>query len=252
MNRKQLPLLLAAAVLVSCGGGSEAPAPASKPAAPTAAAGYQGGPVSNGGMVAGTVSYAGTKTDASVTVTKDQDTCAVHGQTMAEHSLVVTDGKLQNAVVWIEDIDEGKPWSKSVVTVDNIGCMFEPRVSVGYKGAEINAKNSDPVLHNTHLWLGTKTIANIALPSQGQEIKKKLKKGGIHKVTCDAHEWMLAWVFVAENPYAAVTGPDGRFELADVPAGQYELKFWHERLGEQTKSVTVSAGGTTAADVTFN
>jgi hypothetical protein len=39
-----------------------------------------------------------------------------------------------------------------------------------------------------------------------------------------------------------VTGDNGSFRLADVPAGTYNLKVWHEGLGEKQVSVTVEAG----------
>ena len=46
-----------------------------------------------------------------------------------------------------------------------------------------------------------------------------------------------------------MTDETGTFELADVPAGEYEIKVWQEKLGESTQKVTVPAGG--EASVTF-
>ena len=58
-------------------------------------------------------------------------------------------------------------------------------------------------------------------------------------------------MFVAEHPFVVVTGADGSFCLADVPAGSYTVKYWHERLGEGSAQVTVTAGGATTADHSF-
>ena len=33
---------------------------------------------------------------------------------------------------------------------------------------------------------------------------------------------------VVPHPYYAVTDQNGRFELADIPAGNYEVVAWHE------------------------
>jgi len=46
-----------------------------------------------------------------------------------------------------------------------------------------------------------------------------------------------------------VTDDSGSFALADVPAGSYQLKVWHETLGEGTKDVIVNSGAVT--NVTF-
>jgi hypothetical protein len=39
---------------------------------------------------------------------------------------------------------------------------------------------------------------------------------------------MNAEMFVVSHPYYAVTDGSGRFELADVPPGEYTLVAWHE------------------------
>ena len=140
------------------------------------------------------------------------------------------------------------------MTVDNKSCTFEPHCQIGYLRGEIAAKNSDPVLHNTHLYLkkGDKDLVNIALPNKGQTVSKKLKKSGAISVKCDAHEWMQAWIFSVTHPYAVVTDASGAFALEDVPPGDYVVKTWHEHLGEKEQKVTVAAGGEAKADFAYN
>ena len=62
---------------------------------------------------------------------------------------------------------------------------------------------------------------------------------------------MGAWVAVMPHPFFAVTGTDGKFSIANVPAGTYELEAWHEKLGTKTASVTVADGDPAATDFTF-
>ena len=65
---------------------------------------------------------------------------------------------------------------------------------------------------------------------------------------CDVHPWMRGYLGVLSHPYFAVTGRDGRYTLARVPAGDYVVAAWHERLGTRERKVEVAAGGVVDAD----
>jgi hypothetical protein len=56
---------------------------------------------------------------------------------------------------------------------------------------------------------------------------------------------------VFKNPFFAVTGKDGSFDIKNLPAGTYTLQVWHEKLGMSTQKVTVAAGETKAVDFTL-
>jgi len=225
-------------------------------AAPAAEA-YEGGAVSNGGAITGTIRVADASlTDGTLKVTKDESFC---GQTVPAEKHLVAGGKLQNAVVMLRGIASGKVLDKEgTFTITNKQCQFVPHVMVAPKGAMMKVRNDDPVLHNSHFYLmradaKKKNVINLALPKQGVEIGKKkiLRKSGLLSVQCDAHEFMQGWLWVVDNPYAVVTKGDGKFELSDVPPGTYEIVVWHESLGEKTSSVTVKAGKTASADVSY-
>jgi hypothetical protein len=62
---------------------------------------------------------------------------------------------------------------------------------------------------------------------------------------------MTAYVGIVSHPYFSVSGPDGIFSIAKVPAGTYTIKTWHERFGELTKKVTVKPGATTTIDFAY-
>jgi hypothetical protein len=59
---------------------------------------------------------------------------------------------------------------------------------------------------------------------------------------------MQGWWYVAANPYYALTGADGRYELKNVPPGTYTLRVWQERLGTVDKKITVAPDGKVTAD----
>lgn len=220
------------------------------------ASAYTGGAVSGGGSIKGMIKASG-KQDATLEVTKDKNFC---GDTIpAEKFLVSAGGGLKNAIVRIDAIDSGKVFELTGdFSIANKKCRFHPHVMVAPKGATMKVRNDDPVLHNSHFYLvqadsSKKNVINLALPRQGVEIGKKkiLRKPGLLSVQCDAHDFMQAWIWVAENPYAVVTGADGSFSLSDVPAGSYKLTIWHEELGEKTVDVTVEAGKATNVDLSF-
>ena len=52
---------------------------------------------------------------------------------------------------------------------------------------------------------------------------------GLVNVRCNGgHAWMNAEIMVVSHPYYAVTDESGKFELTDVPPGQYQIVAWHE------------------------
>jgi uncharacterized protein (DUF2141 family) len=69
------------------------------------------------------------------------------------------------------------------------------------------------------------------------------------RVECDAHGWMLAHVFVAENPYYALTGKDGSFSISDVPPGDYTLVATQKFTGDSETAVKVKPGETVKLSV---
>lgn len=214
---------------------------------------YKAVTVTNGGSISGKISFSGAApANPKLDITKDKEICGA--SIPADYYMVGAGGGLKNAVVVIENIEQGKAYDKKgAVAVDNKDCMFTPHVSTAVKGQKLAINNSDPVLHNTHLYHGEKlkTMYNIALPLQNRVIKKPLRKDGVITVKCDAHEWMLSYVYVAKHPYSVVTAADGSFTLSDVPAGSYKVKIWHEKLGESIQDVTVAAGGTATLNHSF-
>src|SRR5207253_689837 len=107
------------------------------------------------------------------------------------------------------------------VVLDNNQCVFVSHVTaVGLKD-KVAIRNSDPILHNTHGFLGAPTVFNVALPTKGQmiELTKYPKKAGVVRVLCDAHPHVSARMTVHDSPYFAVTGESGAVRITHVPPG---------------------------------
>jgi hypothetical protein len=203
---------------------------------------YEAVTVADGGTIKGKVVFAGTPpAKKKVIPTKDKEACG-SGVREVDQVLLGPDKSVQEAVVYIKQIDKGKAWEKAAKppAIDNVKCDFTPHVQVIPAG-DVEIVNSDPVLHNTHGFLGKVTVFNVALPNQGQRIAKPLKKPGMVRVECDAHGWMLGWIYVADNPYYAVSAKDGSFTLTNVPPGSYTLVAWQEYAGTVEVPIAVKA-----------
>lgn len=198
--------------------------------------------VTDGGTIRGKVVFSGTPpAKKKIIPTKDREACG-SGVREVDQILVGADKGVQEAIVYLKQVEKGKAWEKlaKLPFIDNVKCDFQPHVQVMAPG-DFEIVNSDPVLHNTHGFLGKVTVFNVALPNQEQRIKRPLRRPGMVRVECDAHGWMLGWVYVADNPYYAVTGKDGSFAIAGVPPGSYTLVGWQEYTGSVEIPVTVKA-----------
>jgi plastocyanin len=201
---------------------------------------YEGGAVSNGGTIAGVVKFKGdAPTPKKVKITKDKKVCAKNPRT--DPSLIVSGGKVVNAVVSITDIKKGKKIKSLKASLDQNGCEYSPHVLAFPAGSTVHILNPDRILHNIHTYSKKNKPINRAQPKFKKRLKVKFSKPEVISVKCDVHGWMGGWFFVADNPYYSVTDGKGTFKLTDVPPGTYMVEVWHETLGKMSQKVTVQA-----------
>lgn len=172
-----------------------------------------------------------------------------------DESVIVSDKKLVN--VWVR-VTKGAPDSVAPadappVVVDQVDCSYSPRMQVALVGQKVVAKNTDPILHNVHTYLGPATVFNKGMANQdAKPVEHDAKKAGMIRWKCDVHPWMRAFVGVNKNPFQAVTGKDGTFKIDGIPPGTYTLEAWHEKFGAKTVEVTVEAGKPATASFTYD
>ena len=167
-------------------------------------------------------------------ITQDQATCGT-SVSLPRLALGKSNG-VQHAFVYLDGVTSVQDFRpRESVLVDQNKCQYVPHALVVPTGTKLEITNSDPILHNVHGQQagedGLQTLFNIAQPVRGQRtpVDQALTKPGIVLLSCEAgHPWMNAYVFVANHPYVAVTADDGEFVIADVPAGTYRIKMWHE------------------------
>lgn len=181
--------------------------------------------------------------------------CAMmHGDKMpvAEDLVVNPDKTVKWTLVYVKEGASAAPAPAESLEIDQKGCTFIPHVAVARVGQKVVFKNGDPVLHNVRSESKVNKAFNIAQPIQGMTTAKTFEQPEIGvKMRCDVHFWMASYIHVLDHPYYAVTGDDGRYEIKDLPAGSYTIEVWHEKLGIQTASVTVTDAETKTQDFSY-
>jgi len=213
--------------------------------------------VVDGGSIVGTIKAAEMVADpVEKTGTEVPEELKLCGSEFKMNKYIISaDLGVKNVIVALKNVSKGKAMPKQDLSLDNKNCQFHPLVGIAYKNSQFVIHNSDPIFHNTSLGLMMKdkrsTVYNLALPTQNATIKKPVQRTGMISVKCDSHKWMRSYVYAAKNPYVAVTGENGKFEITDILPGKYEVTVWHEGFGEVVKTVEVKPGQATTMDHTF-
>ncbi len=146
---------------------------------------------------------------------------------------------LPDTVVYLKSVPG--TYAPRTLNMDQSGLKFVPHVLAITQGDTVKFLNHDSVAHNVYSPDGE--AYNLGSFKQGEQASYTFKKTGAYTQLCSIHPEMLAYVFVGQNPYAAVVDAKGHYTIKDVPAGTYQLAVWNaEKLKAPEKSVTVVAG----------
>ena len=141
------------------------------------------------------------------------------------------------AVVWLDGETKSKPLSKAVV--DQRNRAFVPHISVVTVGTDIQFPNNDTVFHNVFAAFDAKKF-DLGLYPRGKTKTQSFGKEGLVAVMCSIHSEMSAFVMVVDTPFYTIADNKGAFKIADVSAGKYLLKVWHETGEVYSQELVVS------------
>lgn len=132
------------------------------------------------------------------------------------------------AIVFIDKVaGDFKPPPKPAV-MGQKNCQYAPMALPILRGATVEFTNEDDEVHNVFSRSPAKEM-ELGRWGKGDARQVVFDKPGLVRIRCEVHHWMHAVVAVLENPYFAVTDPEGRFSIAPrVPPGKYRIWCFHE------------------------
>ncbi len=216
---------------------------------PALVAGLQ---AASAGDITGTITLTGTPPPEKVNTQIDSvaDCAKLHTEPVKTQFYVVSPkSELKDVVIYIKNIT-GQPAADSAapLVVDQKGCEYSPYIAAVQTGQKIVFKNSDPVMHNIH---PTPTAPgnkedNKAQMAGGPEVTFTFPTAeNFLRFKCDVHPWMFSYVTVVDNPYFAVSAPDGTYKIGNVPPGKYTVEAMHRKANggkPVTKEIEVKDG----------
>ena len=161
--------------------------------------------------------------------------CQTAAATTFTAEITDQDGKpVMNAVVTLVPDLQGTtmPGASTRLATENLIDQrretFLPLVTIVPRNGRIIFANNDPTTHQVYSFSPVKQF-ELTLASRTSSRPIVFDKAGVAALGCNIHDNMIAYVFVAESPWTALTGLDGRAVIDDVPPGHYHAQVWHYR-----------------------
>jgi hypothetical protein len=241
----------------------------------TSASAYEVMDVQHGGTIEGTVTLDGPAPEPkgfNLITFPDPAYCGRisngRGWRLLRDFVTDREGGLKNAIVLLEGVEAGKPFEVSVPLIEARDCMFQPFMTIVRNGHAVEVINMDPVMHDiqgyeTSPEAGARVLFNTPLVMNHQHRRGDLHATHDHApgaslvgpiylnkgrrtfyMQCGFHAYMESWAMAVNNPYYALTDAEGKFSIAGIPSGTYQLVVWHPQTGPgSTKTVVVQPDG---------
>ena len=141
------------------------------------------------------------------------------------------DSNASNVVVWLspqQPVDpKPVPSPHSPYRLLQKDKQFQPHLLVVPTGTSVEFPNADPFFHNVFSLFNGKRF-DLGLYESGTTRSVKFDREGVSYIFCNIHPEMSAVIVALQTPYFAQTDAEGKFEMANIPAGRYKIRVWHE------------------------
>jgi plastocyanin len=151
-------------------------------------------------------------------------------------------GKPQrDVVVWLDGVQGPVSEAPGRVVLDQRNMAFLPHVLAVRVGTRVEMPNNDRIFHNVFSFKDGKRF-DLGLYPVGTSKVVEFDRPGVSRIFCNIHPTMAAYVMAVDTSRFAVSGADGRFNIAGVPAGQYQYHAWRPGGDMLTGTMTSAAG----------
>ncbi|MGH9776130.1 MAG: carboxypeptidase regulatory-like domain-containing protein [Candidatus Acidiferrales bacterium] len=254
MKLRYLAVALAMVALLAACGKKESSETAEQPAAPAATKTVDSATV---GEVTGTVTFSGTApTYKPINMSAEAYCVKANPKPVVPQEVVLGDkNALENVVVYVKSgvEDYSFPTPADKTTLDQKGCMYHPHVLALMAGQPFEVTTSDQTTHNIHPMPKDNREWNKSQPPGSPAIDDTFARPEVAiEVKCNVHPWMKAYIAVMKNPFYAVTGANGSFDLKGLPPGTYTIEAWHEKYGVMDQQVTIGPKESKSVTFTFS
>lgn len=138
-----------------------------------------------------------------------------------------------NVVLWLTPLPAttSTPHSRpaQAYTLTQKNKTFSPHLLVVPTGSSVDFPNLDPFFHNVFSLFNGKRF-DLGLYEAGSHHTVRFDREGVSYIFCNIHPQMGAVVVALSSPWVAVSAPDGRISLPNVPPGDYQLHLWAENV----------------------
>lgn len=119
--------------------------------------------------------------------------------------------------------------SNQPLIIDQRNETFIPYVQIVPLGGEVAFRNSDLTRHHVYSFSPVRAFEFMLAPGE-QSASVRLERTGVVAVGCNIHDQMVAYLYVTDVPWFALTDKHGRATFSGVPEAAYEMQTWHPRL----------------------
>jgi hypothetical protein len=245
--------------------------------------GYQKIVVRDGGMLTGTVKLKGGKPAPrafDLVNYYDHIYCGRisngNGWRLLREFTIGEDRGVKEVLIMLKGIERGKPFTFKESRIEAINCQFKPYVTIVRDQGKIEVVNMDPVEHDIQAFETSELEywremfimplpMNPSYPPKAREdaeyhkhlpgkpmsrLIQMTKAHGVFVMKCGIHEYMESWGLTVDSPYFALSDQSGRFEIDDIPPGDYKLVVWHPKARSVIEhDVHIPAKGVVSANV---